>query len=414
MSERKKVLSLNNIGKAYRDYAHEWRRIVSWFGWRSQAIKEVWTLRNISFELGSGETLGIVGQNGAGKSTLLKIITGTLKASSGSLTCHGRIAAILELGMGFHPDLTGRQNVYNAAGLMGYNRSDIDNVIDEVASFSEIGDYFDQPVRLYSSGMQVRIAFAVATAYRPDILIIDEALSVGDAYFQHKCFERINTYRKQGTSLLFVSHDTSAILALCDKAILLEKGSMLKVGAPEEVMDFYNALIAQKEEENIEQTLQDGKVQTTSGTGEAKVEEIGVYNQQGDKIEVIGVGDKIELRMKIKIFKPLQELVVGIMIKDRLGQILFGMTSKDYGVEIYNLDTLEEMIIVYKFHANFGIGAFSISTALAKGVSHLEGNCEWKDLAAFFNVINVSKPQFIGLSWIPLDINMQRGYKYND
>ena len=218
------ILNINQVGKAYRSYGSEWRRVLTWFGAPFKPLTEHWTLQNISFQIKAGEAVGIVGQNGAGKSTLLKIITGTLKPSTGTVTHHGRIAAILELGMGFHPDLTGRQNAYHAAGLMGYTQDQIDSVINGIEQFAEINEYFDQPVRLYSSGMQVRVAFAVATAFRPDILIVDEALSVGDAYFQHKSFERIKQFRTQGTSLLFVSHDKAAVLALCDRAILLEEG----------------------------------------------------------------------------------------------------------------------------------------------------------------------------------------------
>ena len=229
----KPLLEAKNIGKSYKSYSSELWRILSWFGIKHKAADETWTLQNINFSIAKGEAVGIIGQNGAGKSTLLKIITGTLKPSTGSVHVRGKIAAILELGMGFQPDLTGRQNAYHSAGLMGYSYEQVHSVIDEIEMFAEIGEYFDQPVRLYSSGMQVRVAFAVATAFRPEILIIDEALSVGDAYFQHKSFAKIKEYREAGTSLLFVSHDKGSILALCDRAILLEKGRVIKYGEPE-------------------------------------------------------------------------------------------------------------------------------------------------------------------------------------
>lgn len=402
------MLALNNIGKAYRQYSSEWKRVISWFGFKSKAIKEIWTLHDISFRLGVGETLGIVGQNGAGKSTLLKIIASTLKASTGTLECKGRIAAILELGMGFHPDLTGRQNAYNAAGLMGFNHSQIDAIIDEIASFAEIGDYFDEPVRLYSSGMQVRVAFAVATAYRPDILIIDEALSVGDVYFQHKCFERINAYRKQGTSLLFVSHDTNAILALCDKAILLEKGAILKEGSPQEVMDFYNAFIAQKEENTIEQTHQDGKVKTISGTGEAKVEAIALYNHMGEKVEVVGVGEKIKIRLKIAVYADLPSLVLGYSIKDRLGQTLFGTNTWHTQQVIKDAKANEQYEVSIDFEANYGVGSYSVQTALVDQGTHLSANYEWRDLALLFDVANKDKDYFVGLLWNEPTIRIEK------
>ena len=195
------LLTVRELGKSFRDYGSEWRRFAAWFGLRVRIKSENWVLRDISFSVAPGESIGIVGQNGAGKSTLLKLITGTMKATTGTVAVHGRIAAILELGMGFDPDLSGRANVYHSAGLMGFSRRAIDGVIVDVETFAEIGEYFDEPARTYSSGMQMRVAFAVATAFRPDILIVDEALSVGDAYFQHKCFKRIREFREQGTSL---------------------------------------------------------------------------------------------------------------------------------------------------------------------------------------------------------------------
>jgi len=293
------VLEVKNISKSFKDYSSEWGRVFSWFGLNIKPVEEHHILKHINFSVAPGEAVGIVGQNGAGKSTLLKIITGTLKPSDGSVHVDGRISAILELGMGFHPDLTGRQNVYHSAGLMGFTHAQIDNVMDELENFAEIGEYFDQPVRTYSSGMQLRVAFGVVTAYRPEILIVDEALSVGDTYFQHKSLNRIREFQEQGTTLLLVSHDRGAIQAICDRAILLEEGTVIKDGDPEEVMDFYNALIAEKENSTVKQVVkEDGKVETISGTGEATVEEIGLYDAKGEMVEFVGVGDPVDLRIK--------------------------------------------------------------------------------------------------------------------
>lgn len=257
------LLSVEGVGKAYRDYRSEWQRIGRWFGLASTPLEEHWVVRGVSFEVGAGETVGIVGQNGAGKSTLLKMIAGTLQPTEGQLRVNGRIAAILELGMGFHPELTGRQNVMHAAGLMGFTAAEVTAVMPQIEAFAEIGEYFDTPVRTYSSGMQVRVAFAVATAFRPDLLIVDEALSVGDSYFQHKSFERIRGFRTQGTTLLIVSHDRNAIQAICDRAILLERGRVLKDGEPEAVMDYYNAVVAEGGGSTVEvHTTAEGRTRT--------------------------------------------------------------------------------------------------------------------------------------------------------
>src|SRR5699024_10609618 len=284
-------LHVRNVSKIYKRYPHKWARLNEWI--TSQKRHEgLWVLRNIHFDVAPGEAVGIIGINGAGKSTLLKIITGTTQPTTGTVEVGGRIAALLELGMGFHPDFTGRQNVYMAGQLAGLSSAQITTLMPEIESFAEIGDYLDQPVRVYSSGMQVRLAFSVATCIRPDVLIVDEALSVGDAYFQHKSFNRIREFREQGTTLLIVSHDRGAIQSLCDRAILLDQGAVIKDGAPEEVMDFYNALIAEKENSTVRiKQLNDGKVQTSSGTGEARVEEIVLLNAKGEVVEVVGVGE---------------------------------------------------------------------------------------------------------------------------
>lgn len=395
------ILEVKNVGKAYRSYSSELWRILSWFGIKHKAAHETWTLQNINFSIKAGEAVGIVGQNGAGKSTLLKIITGTLKPSTGSIIVGGKIAAILELGMGFYPDLTGRQNAYHSAGLMGYTSAQIDAVIDQIEAFAEIGEYFDQPVRTYSSGMQMRVAFSVVTAYRPEILIIDEALSVGDAYFQHKSFDRIRQFRDEGTSLLFVSHDKGAILGLCNRAVLLEKGRVLKDGDPEETMDYYNALIAEKENSTIRQEKkEDGKVITVSGTGEATVSQIGLYNGAGEKVEVVGVGDSVELRVKVKVHQDIPELVLGFMIRDRLGQAVYGTNTHHLDQIIHNAKKGDNVEFSFSFEVNLGIGSFSVTVALHDRDTHIGTNYEWRDQALIFNVVNISKNTFTGLCWL--------------
>lgn len=395
------LLSVQNLGKAFRSYHSEWKRFARWFGIPTKASEEHWVLRHVSFEIHPGEAIGIIGQNGAGKSTLLKMITGTLQASEGTVQVNGRIAAILELGMGFNPELTGRQNVFHAAGLMGFNAKEIQQAMSDIEAFAEIGEYFDKPVRVYSSGMQVRVAFAVATAYRPEILIVDEALSVGDTYFQHKSFDRIREFQKQGTTLLIVSHDRGAIQSLCDRAILLENGAVIKDESPEEVFDFYNAIIAEKENSTVEVTqLDDGKIQTSSGTGEAKIEEIALYNSKGEIAEFIGVGEQVELHIKVKVYHPIESLVLGYGIKDRLGQVMYGTNTWHTEQVINHPLPGNEYQFVIAFPANLGVGSYSIQIALHDRDTHMTSNYEWRDLALVFNIINVDKEQFAGCNWM--------------
>lgn len=394
------LLIVDNVSKAFCTYSSEWKRFARWFGAATAPAEERYVLRNVSFDIGPGQAVGIAGQNGAGKSTLLKIITGTLRPTTGRVLVNGRIAAILELGMGFNPDLTGRQNVYHAAGLMGFSIGQIDAVIDKVEDFAEIGEYFDQPVRTYSSGMQVRVAFAVATAYRPEILIVDEALSVGDAYFQHKSFNRIREFQEQGTTLLIVSHDRTSIQALCDRAILLDQGAVIKDGAPEEVMDFYNALIAEKENSTvILKQLDDGRMQTSSGTGEAKVEEIALLNAKGEVADVVGVGEAVTLLIKVKVYQSVESLVLGYGIKDRLGQVIYGTNTWHTEQIIRYPKVGDEYRFIIAFSANLGVGSYSIQTALVDRDTHLTANYEWRDLALVFSVVNIDKAHFAGCLW---------------
>mgnify|MGYP000465791091 FL=1 len=253
MSE--KVLHVDDVSKRYASYSSETMRFLSWFGFPTKPASEFWALRNLSFDMNRGECLALIGQNGAGKSTLLKIITGTVRPSSGNVHLAGRVSAILELGIGFNPDLTGRENVYHSGGLLGMTHQQLEELMPSIEDFAEIGEHFDHPLRTYSSGMQGRLAFSLATAVRPDILIVDEVLSVGDSYFQHKSFQRILKFREEGTSILFVTHSLGAVREICDRVILLDKGEKIRDGRPDEVIDFYNAMIADKENANARRKL---------------------------------------------------------------------------------------------------------------------------------------------------------------
>lgn len=396
------VLQVTNLSKIYREYNSEFARVFSWFGAASKPATEHCVLNGISFSLMPGEAVGIVGQNGAGKSTLLKLITGTLKPSTGEVRAAGRIAAILELGMGFNPEFTGRQNVYHSAGLMGFTRHQIDQVIPQIEDFAEIGDYFDEPVNIYSSGMQLRVAFSVITAFRPEILIVDEALSVGDAYFQHKSFARIREFQELGTTLLVVSHDRGAIQSLCDRAILLEKGLIIKDSDPETVMDYYNALIAEKENNIIRvEKLGSGKNQTVSGTREITLTDIALLDDQDKPLRIVKVGQRVSLCVFVKAQTYVPELVIGYMIKDRLGMPIFGTNTYHLKHPLSDICKGEKIQLSFRFLASLGPGSYSIAVALHAGETHTVKNYEWRDLALTFNVINVNKDQFLGVGWLP-------------
>jgi lipopolysaccharide transport system ATP-binding protein len=404
------AIKVDKLGKAYKQYGNRWSRLAEWvLPGNKPRHKLKWVLQDISFELAPGDAVGIIGINGAGKSTLLKLITGTAQPTTGSVAISGRVAALLELGMGFHPDFTGRQNVFMAGQLLGHTVRELEELMPQIEAFAEIGDYIDQPVRVYSSGMQMRLAFSVATVRRPDVLIVDEALSVGDAYFQHKSFDRIREFRKQGTTLLIVSHDRAAMQSICDRAILLDGGRLAKQGTPEEVMDYYNALIAEREGSTVEQVrTPEGRVQTTSGNGRANVLEVTLENEEGRALEVLNVGVPATLHVRVRVNDALPRLVLGYMIKDRLGQQIFGTNTHHLDRALTNLEAGETIDYRFRFPLNLGPGSYSITTALTSSETHLADNYEWRDLVAIFEVMNMNRREFVGSSWLEPEVEIER------
>lgn len=405
-------LRVENVGKAYRVWASEWQRMASWFGLPVQAREESWVLRNVSFTIAPGEAVGVIGQNGAGKSTLLKMITGTVRPTEGTISRTGHVAAILELGMGFSADLTGRQNALHSAGLMGYTEAQIAAAMPGIEAFAEVGDYFDEPVRTYSSGMQVRVAFAVATAFTPDLLIVDEALSVGDSYFQHKSFDRMRKFRDQGTSIMLVSHSLADVKSLCDRAILLERGKVIKDGRPDEVVDFYNALIAKKENEKLsidQRRSLSGWTVTTSGSGQAKVIQLRLMDaESGSEVATVMVGQRLRLELIAQARQDLPSLVLGFMLRDKQGHIVWGSNTWHSQQVAKQVRQDEQVRFTLDFECRLGPGSYSVSPALVSTETHLVDNFEWVDNLLVFDVMNGDKQAFIGSNWLDGEFSVQR------
>jgi lipopolysaccharide transport system ATP-binding protein len=397
-------VTVSQLGKAYKQYPKRWSRLVEWIS-RVPRHQLHWILQDINFTIESGEAVGIVGANGAGKSTLLKIITGTTRPTTGHLEISGRVAALLELGMGFHPDFTGRENAIMTGQLLGMTAAEVIALLPEIEAFAEIGAAIDQPVRTYSSGMQVRLAFSVATVQRPDLLIIDEALSVGDSYFQHKSFERIRSFRRAGTTLLIVSHDRIAIQSICDRAILLDGGRLAMSGKPEAVLDYYHALMAGREMGTVRQTaLSDGSVQTVSGTGEARIATLSMRDENDQPIEIVQVGQAVVLHIEVDICQPVDRLVVGFMIKDRFGQPMYGINTHRSQQVMTDLAPGERVSFYFRFSMRLGQGNYSMSFSLSRFDSHLDKNYEWRDYGLIFQVINTSREDFVGCAWLDAKI----------
>ena len=398
------------LGKAYKQYPTRWSRFAEWtLPFLPPRHELHWVLRDVSFNVQPGEAMGIVGDNGAGKSTLLKLVAGTTQPTVGEIAVTGRVAALLELGMGFHPEFTGRQNAFMAGQLLGLELAEIEALMPRIESFAEIGEYIDQPVRVYSSGMMVRLAFSVATARRPDVLIVDEALAVGDAYFQHKSLDRIRRLRNEGTTLLLVSHDRTAIRSICDRALLLDAGRALKEGGTEEVLDYYNALVAERETRTVRQHAVDGgKVQTVSGTGEATIAEVMLLDQHGARVEDVQVGQPVSLVIEVDVHQDLPELVVGYVIKDRFGQQVYGTNTHHLERPLERIAKGERIRLRFDFDANLGEGSYSVAVALHTGATHVAQNYEWRDLAMIFRMVVPPAEKFVGVAWLPPRLEIQR------
>lgn len=390
------VLDVQQVGKRYAAYASQLGRFASWFGAAVKPVSEAWVVRDLDFSLAQGESLALIGQNGAGKSTLLKLITGTVRPTKGTIAVKGRVSAILELGLGFNPEFTGRENIYQAGGLMGFSRELLSSLMPAIQDFAELGDYFDEPIRVYSSGMHARLAFSLATAVRPDILIVDEVLSVGDSYFQHKSFEKIRQFKAEGTAILFVSHSMGDVRALCNRVILLDKGKVLKDGEPDVVVDFYNAMIAEKENARLtveQRRSKEGWSYTRSGTFEVSAKRFELLDAgTGKSVSTARVGQKLVLRLEAKAEANIPRLVLGYMLRDRTGHLVWGSNTWHTNQVVEKLAAGDITRYDLSFTCTLGPGSYAFTPALTNSDTHVSGNFEWQDNALVFDVVNLDCP----------------------
>ena len=433
------TISVQGLGKAYKFYPTRWSRLVEWFSpYPANHHTLKWVLRDVDFTVKAGEAVGIVGVNGAGKSTLLKIITGTTKPSEGIYSITGSVAAMLELGMGFHPDFTGRQNALMAAQLLGISSEEMISLMPKIQEFAEIGDYFDQPLRIYSSGMSVRLAFAVSSAKRPDILIIDEALSVGDAYFQQKSFKRIRQFQADGTTLLLVSHDVAAVRSICQQAVWLEKGRIRGRGKTKDVLDLYAASLYEKNQDihsasvssnsalPSEQSkpvwVRDARQDFINNSGlrndievfsfepelngwgdaAAKIIDVKITDNHGNSFCWMIGGEEITLRVEAQALRDIESVVIGFLVRDRLGQALFG--DNTFLTRIANpMRAQKGQTIVAHFKFLMPIlphGSYSVTTAVATGTQDSHVINDWRDQCVRFESYNRSAVS--GMIGIPM------------
>lgn len=441
------VIEVRDAGKSYHIYERPQDRLKQML-WRSRRrfYREFWALREVSFTVRRGETVGVIGRNGSGKSTLLKMLCGTLAPTTGMLVARGRVAALLELGTGFNPEFTGRENVYLNAAILGLDDEEIERYLPEILAFADIGEFIDQPVKTYSSGMAVRLAFAVAAHVRADILVIDEALAVGDVFFVQKCMRFLRKFQEQGT-LFFVSHDTAAVINLCDRVLWLDRGQVRETGPAKEVCEHYLATLFQAQTPGMElasqprldrpaaaedrratdevdqrlvflnQTRFRNDIELFAfrpevdgyGTGAIRIVEARFADRQGSVLRWVVGGEIVTLVVQAQALTDLDNPIIGFLIKDRLGQHLFGdNTYLTYSTNPQPVLAGQDLIARFTFRMPvLPVGDYAVDIAAASGMQQDHVTHCWCNDVLFFKSHASSVRQGYGLVGIPmLEIEM--------
>ncbi len=362
---------------------------------RRRYHREVAALQDISLSVEKGETVGLVGVNGSGKSTLLKILSGVLTPTQGSYQVNGRLASLLELGAGFYPKFTGLENIEFQCALMGIPREEQAEVIKAIIAFADIGDFIYNPVRTYSSGMYVRLAFAAAMGVEPEILIVDEALAVGDAKFQSRCFRKIREFTAKGRTLIFVSHDANAVKMLCNRAYLLHQGKILTAGDPDSVIKFYaNFIAAETTEYHGEDFAQRG------GNGKILIREVRMLNRHGICADSFVVGEEVTIQINIEAFADIADFTVGISLSNRFGFELYGVNNQNLGVRFKGIKAGEKRQVVYHCPLDLGIDLYTLSASCHLDENHLAESFDWVNEAFVFKILANPSRKFVGACFL--------------
>jgi ABC-type polysaccharide/polyol phosphate transport system ATPase subunit len=419
------AIKVQYLSKKYRIYKSPWDKLCAAIGLRQGNLdREFWALKDLSFELESGKTLGVIGQNGSGKSTLLQILAGIMLQTSGECLVSGKVSALLELGSGFNPEFTGRENVFMNGAILGLNTRQMERRFDSIAAFAEIGGFMDQPVKTYSSGMFMRLAFAVAVNVDPDILLVDEALAVGDLIFQHRCMHRMNSLRDSGRTIVLVTHDLDAVIKFCDRALLLDGGCLLEDGKPELVVQKYRALMFERERRNgtydLGPELPEGtffytpdaempivrsipNIDHRFGNGEATVLGLELLDKSGRAAREVVAGDKVLIRISVQFKNDINQPIIGYTLRDRLGIQISASNTTHAGQPLPPAG--RDQIITSDFAVNLphlAPGSYSISPAVAKGSLLMHDMCDWIDNALVFTV----RSQSIVYGMVSMPVNV--------
>lgn len=420
------VISVREVSKRYEMYSQPRDRLLQFFSFgRRQYFKEFWALRSVSFDVKKGETVGILGRNGSGKSTLLQIIAGTLAPTSGVVHKSGVLAALLELGSGFNPEFTGRENVYLNGSILGFSAEEMDARFDDIAAFADIGEHLDQQVKTYSSGMTVRLAFAVQACVSPQILIVDEALSVGDEKFQRKCFDYIERLREGGCSILLVTHSTATVEKFCQRGVLLHKGVVHGIGPAKEIVDQYHALLYSDEKAYIRylhqsQTIDkpfaspnqaknnpnsdasdNNDIGSCSAGMRAVISNWKILDSSGSPCEQFKTGETITVRFFVDVLSQVDEIQAGILIRTVEGVSAFGTSTLYHQKNFINAQPGVCLGFDFELRADLCAGTYFMTLAIAEAISH--GDMLYLDRKTDVIVFKVHQPRVLASGIAMLD-----------
>jgi lipopolysaccharide transport system ATP-binding protein len=421
------AVDVEGVSKAYRIYAHPRHRLLEalWRG-RRQYHRDFWALRDVSFQVRPGSTLGIIGMNGSGKSTLLQVVAGIVQPTEGRVTVAGRVASLLELGAGFNPEFTGRENVAMHGAIMGFPAGEMHARIPAIEAFAEIGPFIDQPVKTYSSGMFVRLAFAAAIHVDPAVLLVDEALAVGDAIFQHRCIRRIKELQEQGKTILFVSHDVGMVKSICSEALFLDGGRVRGHGDPADVANLYHAHIAGLETGRAEARASVGPAPVASaspvfradptfdqrvglfrhGTGGARIRNVELLDADHRPLPAADFDQEVVLRVHLEFYEDAPTCILGYLIRDKTGTNIVGTNTYEENAPIPPRKAGETLVVDYRHRLPLMPGTYSVTTALAYS-RHSATYFDWIDNALVFELLPPPDGRMIHTKvWLPVQISL--------
>jgi len=377
------VIAVQNVSKSFDLFRNPAQRVRQLLPGASD-VHKFWALRGISLRVESGEVVALVGPNGSGKSTLLQIVCGVLQPTTGRVLCAGRITGLLELGAGFNPDFTGRENVYVSGEVMGLARRQIDARFKDIADFAEIGEFMDRPVREYSSGMYLRLAFSTAIHVDPDILVVDEALSVGDAVFSARCVRKFEQFRASGKTVLLVSHDLGLVKRLASRAVFLVDGQVRFIGAASDAVNRYVGFVLERQHD-ADEAPGESNASFRHGDGASRVVDVEITDRFGRKCGVFEAGDRLRVRVQAEMRRDVEEPVVGLLIRNRIGVDVFGTNTRVEGVHIGPVAAGSVLDVSFELDCALAGNDYTVTVATqyADGMSQ-----DWADDIASFKVIN--------------------------